>query len=125
MGNRDRERNRLGSGESEHESLLIHETPSKYIRHKQSLHLCTESGRGEKEFKCTITYNFNSYIFFSFHFCFVYGFIEEADSGAGVTSTKPLHGTNNYELTELDTRGPTYRYAKINLTHPIHLMFPI
>lgn len=43
VGNRDRERNRVGSAESEHESLLTHETP-KYLRHKQSLHQCTESG---------------------------------------------------------------------------------
>lgn len=41
VGNRDRERNRIGSGESERESLLIHENTPKYIRQK-SLHVCAE-----------------------------------------------------------------------------------
>ncbi|KAG4078262.1 hypothetical protein HA402_012972 [Bradysia odoriphaga] len=41
VGNRDRERNRMGSGESERESLLIHENTPKYIRRK-SLHVCAE-----------------------------------------------------------------------------------
>lgn len=41
MGNRDRERNRIGSGESERESLLINENTPKYIRQK-SLHVCAD-----------------------------------------------------------------------------------
>lgn len=44
VGNRDREQNRVGSGESEHESLLMHENTPKYARHKQ-LQLCTEQGK--------------------------------------------------------------------------------
>lgn len=34
VGNRDRERNRIGSGESEHESLLIHDSTPKYSKNK-------------------------------------------------------------------------------------------
>lgn len=41
MGNRDRERTRIGSGDGEHESLLIHENTPKYVRNK---HLCVEQG---------------------------------------------------------------------------------
>lgn len=44
VGNRDRERNRIGSGESEHESLLIHENTPKYTRNNQ-LNLCSEQGK--------------------------------------------------------------------------------
>lgn len=39
VGNRDRERNRIGSGESERESLLLHETAAvtpKYLRTQRS-----------------------------------------------------------------------------------------
>lgn len=44
VGNRDRERNRIGSmGESEHESLLVHENTPKYTRNNQ-LNLCSEQG---------------------------------------------------------------------------------
>lgn len=41
VGNRDRERNRIGSGESERESLLLHETAAvtpKYLRTQRSVH---------------------------------------------------------------------------------------
>lgn len=44
VGNRDRERNRIGSGESEHESLLVHENTPKYTRNNQ-LNLCSEQGK--------------------------------------------------------------------------------
>lgn len=43
VGNRDRERNRIGSGESEHESLLVHENTPKFARNNQ-LNLCSEQG---------------------------------------------------------------------------------
>ena len=43
VGNRDRERNRIGSGESERESLLIHENTPKYLRQK-SIH-SSEQGK--------------------------------------------------------------------------------
>lgn len=46
MGNRDRERNRIGSGESERESLLIHENTPKYIRPK-TVHVCAEQAGNE------------------------------------------------------------------------------
>lgn len=52
VGNRDRERNRVGSGESEHESLLVHENTPKYVRHKQ-LQLCTEQGKRQNRAKQT------------------------------------------------------------------------
>lgn len=47
VGNRerDRERNRIGSmGESEHESLLVHENTPKFTRNNQ-LNLCSEQGK--------------------------------------------------------------------------------
>lgn len=44
VGNRDRERSRIGSGESEHESLLVHENTPKYTRNNQ-LNLCSEQGK--------------------------------------------------------------------------------
>lgn len=47
VGNRerDRERNRIGSmGESEQESLLVHENTPKFTRNNQ-LNLCSEQGK--------------------------------------------------------------------------------
>lgn len=53
VGNRDRERNRIGSGESEHESLLVHENTPKYTRNNQ-LNLCSEQGTVESNIhKCS------------------------------------------------------------------------
>lgn len=46
VGNRDRERNRIGSGESEHESLLVHENTQKYTK-KNQLILCSEQGNNK------------------------------------------------------------------------------
>lgn len=135
VGNRDRERNRLGSAESEHESLLTHETTPKYLRHKQSLHHCTESGKliyfwiiigihiftYEKSF--SLFFNLDKISIFLLSFPLFMIFLEEVDSGTGATAAKPLHGSNNYELTEFETRGPTYRYAKINPIHSIFILF--
>lgn len=62
VGNRDRERNRIGSGESERESLLIHENTPKYIRQK-TIHICTDQG-GEYFIGRCIFMNLNLKIFF-------------------------------------------------------------
>lgn len=55
VGNRDRERNRIGSGESEHESLLVHENTPKFSRNNQ-LNLCSEQGNKSIQ---SVNYNFN------------------------------------------------------------------
>lgn len=107
VGNRDRERNRVGSGESEHESLLVHENTPKYVRHKQ-LQLCTEQGkRHRNEFLA----QFMTRLMCA-RVCVFFGIADEGDiNGAAASGSRNALGNNNYELTEFDTRGPTYRYV--------------
>ncbi|XP_031637375.1 uncharacterized protein LOC116349882 isoform X2 [Contarinia nasturtii] len=52
----NRERNRIGSGESEHESLLFHENTPKYTRNNQ-LNLCSEQDEGEISVGATATHS--------------------------------------------------------------------
>lgn len=91
VGNRDRERSRMSSGESERESLLIHENPPpRYLKNKH-LFGCTETGApgGESDT------NSNCALI-----------VEDASAAA---TAKSINGNNNYELTEFDTKAPTYR----------------
>ncbi|XP_059621517.1 uncharacterized protein LOC132265076 isoform X1 [Phlebotomus argentipes] len=91
VGNRDRERTRIGSGESERESLLVHDITPKYnIKHKQ-LFMCTEQQQQQ-------------------------GVDSDTNSGCalivedtGGTQAKTINGNNNYELSEFDSKTPTYR----------------
>lgn len=91
VGNRDRERTRIGSGESERESLLVHDITPKYnIKHKQ-LFMCTEQQQQQ-------------------------GVDSDTNSGCalivedtGGTQGKTINGNNNYELSEFDTKAPSYR----------------
>lgn len=94
VGNRDRERSRMSSGESERESLLIHENPQppRYLKNKH-LYGCMETGApgGESDT------NSNCALI-----------VEDASA---VAAAKSINGNNNYELTEFDTKAPTYRYC--------------
>ncbi|XP_037924771.1 uncharacterized protein LOC119660349 isoform X1 [Hermetia illucens] len=93
VGNRDRERSRMSSGESERESLLIHENPQppRYLKNKH-LYGCMETGApgGESDT------NSNCALI-----------VEDASA---VAAAKSINGNNNYELTEFDTKAPTYRH---------------
>lgn len=55
VGNKDRERNHIGSCESEHESLLTFETTQKYLRTKQ-MSKCSEQGK--MDFSSSVLYFF-------------------------------------------------------------------
>lgn len=133
VGNRDRERNRIGSGESERESLLLHEAAAvtpKYLRTQRSVHSGSGVGGGvggggsglggglggggglgigvEPGGKCYLRNGYSLYAkpldqwFDGCHGC---SSISEDASDAA----KSINGNNNYELTEFDTKAPTYR----------------
>lgn len=114
VGNRerDRERNRIGSSESEHESLLVHENKPKFIRNNQ-LNLCSEQGE-----LSLLGNNFLPVHLMPWYLnvteCFLLLQDEvEISAGAPVatrSSRSNIHSGNNYELSEFDARGPTYRY---------------
>lgn len=114
VGNRDRELTRLGSAESERESLLLHHpeaTPQFTAKHKQ-LYACMNehgrncgNGRGEGGGGCDSDTNSNSALI-----------VDDANTATSSTSaaTKTINGNgnNNYELSEFDSKASTYRYNK-------------
>lgn len=90
----------MGSGESERESLLIHETTPKYFRQK-SIH-------GQQEPGGKHTRRHHKWPQFA-HVTFSpanYFFAEDASASG---AAKTINGNNNFELTEFDTKAPTYR----------------
>lgn len=131
MGNRDRERTRIGSIESERESLLVHENTPKLLKHRQ-LYTCineqTTGGGGgiggvgggggctaiggsfganyglrntATGGGCGCDSDTNSN-------CALIG--EDANTTtASTATTKTINGNNNYELCEFDAKAPTYR----------------
>lgn len=79
---------------------------------------CDGAGRAKASFNpkqttCKMTDNrTNGNVLCSFTF----GHLDEGEISGGASATlsgRPLHG-NNYELSEFDTRGPTYRYDLSN-----------
>lgn len=92
MGNRDRELTRIGSAESERESLLRHENTPKLLKHKQ-LYACVNEqggvGDSDTNSNCALI-------------------VDEATTSTSAT-TKTINGNNNYELSEFDTKTSTYR----------------
>uniref|UniRef100_A0A182VXU6 Tetraspanin n=1 Tax=Anopheles minimus TaxID=112268 RepID=A0A182VXU6_9DIPT len=134
VGNRDRERTRVGSAESERESLLTQEnTPKQLLKHKQlytcineqqqqqqQQHICGQSslaggsggatgvssgGPAGGAGGCESDTNSNCAL------------LVEDNNGPSLLSaatttgtTKTINGNNNYELCEFDAKVPTYRY---------------
>ncbi|XP_049281027.1 uncharacterized protein LOC125762687 isoform X1 [Anopheles funestus] len=128
VGNRDRERTRVGSAESERESLLTQEnTPKQLLKHKQLYtcineqqpqHICGQSslaggsggatgggtgGPAGGAGGCESDTNSNCAL------------LVEDNNGPSLLSnatpgtTKTINGNNNYELCEFDAKVPTYR----------------
>ncbi len=99
VGNRDRELTRIGSAESERESLLHSEmTPQFTAKHKQLYACMNEHGRNGG---CESDTNSNSALI-----------VDDANTATSSTSaTKTINGNgnNNYELSEFDTKTSTYR----------------
>lgn len=128
VGNRDRERTRIEAAESERESLLNtqQENTPKLLKHKQlytcinEQHVCSGSGTGggggdgsggtgsgggghaphgcggcesDTNSNCALIVEDNNTSLLS------------GPAGA----TKTINGNNNYELSEFDTKAPTYR----------------
>jgi hypothetical protein len=103
VGNRDRELTRLGSAESERESLLNPEaTPQFTTKHKQLYACMNEHGRNcGGNGGCDSDTNSNSALI-----------VDDANTATSSTSaTKTINGNgnNNYELSEFDTKTSTYR----------------
>ncbi|XP_049281031.1 uncharacterized protein LOC125762687 isoform X3 [Anopheles funestus] len=129
VGNRDRERTRVGSAESERESLLTQEnTPKQLLKHKQLYtcineqqpqHICGQSslaggsggatgggtgGPAGGAGGCESDTNSNCAL------------LVEDNNGPSLLSnatpgtTKTINGNNNYELCEFDAKVPTYRW---------------
>uniref|UniRef100_A0A182M3H5 Uncharacterized protein n=1 Tax=Anopheles culicifacies TaxID=139723 RepID=A0A182M3H5_9DIPT len=128
VGNRDRERTRVGSAESERESLLTQEnTPKQLLKHKQlytcineqQQHICGQSslaggsggggttggsgGPAGGAGGCESDTNSNCAL------------LVEDNNGPSLLSaantagtTKTINGNNNYELCEFDAKVPTY-----------------
>ncbi|XP_041760977.1 uncharacterized protein LOC121587837 isoform X1 [Anopheles merus] len=133
VGNRDRERTRVGSAESERESLLTQEnTPKQLLKHKQLYtcineqqqqqqqqqpqHICGQSslagssgattgaGGGPAGGAGGCESDTNSNC----------ALLVEDNNGPSLLSTatgttKTINGNNNYELCEFDAKVPTYR----------------
>lgn len=106
VGNRDRELTRIGSAESERESLLHPEaTPQFMAKHKQLYACMNEHGRGGN---CgngmDSDTNSNSALI-----------VDDVNPAmASSSATKTINGSgnnnnNNYELSEFDTKASTYR----------------
>ncbi|XP_058129779.1 uncharacterized protein LOC131286795 [Anopheles ziemanni] len=130
VGNRDRERTRVGSAESERESLLTQDnTPKQMLKHKQLYtcineqqqqpqqqqpHSCSGGavpsgsgaaaggGVGEAACGCESDTNSNCALL-----------VEDPNTASLLSSatgtTKTINGNNNYELCEFDAKVPTYR----------------
>lgn len=128
VGNRDRERTRIEAAESERESLLNtqQENTPKLLKHKQlytcinEQHVCgsgsgsggaTASGGGggggggvpgcgcesDTNSNCALLVEDNNTSLLS------------STGGGGGGAAKTINGNNNYELSEFDSKAPTYR----------------
>ncbi|XP_062561047.1 uncharacterized protein LOC134225193 [Armigeres subalbatus] len=117
VGNRDRERTRIEAAESERESLLNtqQENTPKLLKHKQlytcinEQHLCgSGSGSGGNTASggagppgCESDTNSNCALI-----------VEDNNTSllsSTAGATKTINGNNNYELSEFDSKAPTYR----------------
>lgn len=97
VGNRDRERTRFGSQDGERESLLLNDNTPKFIKHKQ-VYACGEQHHHHMH-----------------HHVGPGGETSDTNSNCALIiedmnpATKTINGNNNYELSEFDTKAPTYR----------------
>ena len=103
VGNRDRELTRIGSAESERESLLHPEATPQFTKHKQLYACMNEHGRSNcgNGTGCDSDTNSNSALI-----------VDDGNTATTSTSaTKTINGNgnNNYELSEFDTKTSTYR----------------
>jgi hypothetical protein len=110
VGNRDRELTRIGSAESERESLLHPEATPQFTKHKQLYACMNEHGRsncgsagpgGGGGTGCDSDTNSNSAL--------IVDDVNTATSSSSATKTINGNGNNNYELSEFDTKTSTYR----------------
>lgn len=110
VGNRDRELTRIGSAESERESLLYPETTPQFTtKHKQLYACMNEHGRGNcgNGTGCDSDTNSNSAL--------IVDDVNTATTSSSATKTINGNGNNNnnnnnnYELSEFDTKTSTYR----------------
>lgn len=121
VGNRDRELTRIGSAESERESLLLPENTPQLLKHKQLYACVNEHGRGAgfagggagggqggggiaQGGACGCDSDTNS------NCALIVDDINTATTSTSAT-TKTINGNgnNNYELSEFDTKTSTYR----------------
>lgn len=108
VGNRDRELTRLGSAESERESLLHPEATPQFTKHKQLYACMNEHGHGRLNCGnnngpgCDSDTNSNSALI-----------VDDVNTAttSSTSATKTINGSgnNNYELSEFDTKTSTYR----------------
>ncbi|KFB35391.1 hypothetical protein ZHAS_00002017 [Anopheles sinensis] len=138
VGNRDRERTRVGSAESERESLLTQENTPKQMqmKHKQlytcineqqqpqQQHSCSGGaipsgsgaaaggGVGGAACGCESDTNSNCALL-----------VEDPNTASLLSSatgtTKTINGNNNYELCEFDAKVPTYRNVSRITNQPV------
>uniref|UniRef100_A0A182P780 Tetraspanin n=1 Tax=Anopheles epiroticus TaxID=199890 RepID=A0A182P780_9DIPT len=134
VGNRDRERTRVGSAESERESLLTQEnTPKQLLKHKQ-LYTCINEQQQQQQQQQQHICGQSSLAGSSGAPASASGgpaggagggcesdtnsncaLLVEDNNGPSLLSaatgtTKTINGNNNYELCEFDAKVPTYRY---------------
>lgn len=108
VGNRDREMTRLGSADSERESLLHHpEATPQFTKHKQLYACMNEHSRcgahqGVSGNGCDSDTNSNCALI-------VDDMNTATTSASATTKTINGNGNNNYELSEFDTKTSTYR----------------
>lgn len=109
VGNRDREMTRIGSVESERESLLHHpEATPQFTKHKQLYACMNEHSRcggahqGVSGNGCDSDTNSNCALI-------VDDMNTATTSASATTKTINANGNNNYELSEFDTKTSTYR----------------
>lgn len=84
----------MGSQECEREALLVSENTPKFLKHKQ-LYACAELSGGA----ACIDSDTNSSC----------ALIIEDTGSSNPQTAKTINGNNNYELSEFDTKAPTYR----------------
>lgn len=109
VGNRDREMTRIGSVESERESLIHRPepTPQYQLQHRQLYACMNEHGRcgahqGVSGIGCDSDTNSNCALI-------VDDMNTATTSTSATTKTINGNGNNNYELSEFDTKTSTYR----------------
>lgn len=98
VGNRDRERTRIESVESERENLLVHDNTPRLVRHKQLYAVHEQSGVCSGGcVGCDSDTNSNCAL------------IVDEFNAASASGGKTINGSNNYELSEFDSKSPNYR----------------